>query len=229
MPPAPLPGARPSEGRRSLGKCYPGWRCRRRSPVCRVCAPPPPPDPPDRWPPFSPPSLRRSGHSWVPRRVPQGCPGFAAPCPPLLSAESLGCPSARPYRCSGAGGRLPVGAVAFPASPGGAELPAEVPGAQTKQSEAAGGELQGWVCGDGAGWEPHGGSVQGETRSPAPQPSQPFLPAPTRPLHGHPGKCQRTGLGRGEGQMSGQKPAPPGAAWSRDACPLLKGRVGGAG
>lgn len=83
-------------------------------------------------------------------------------------------------------------------------------------------------AGPAQGGSPTVGSVQGQIRSPAPQPSQPFLPAPT-PLHGHSGKCQRTGFGRGEGQVSGQKPAHRGAAWSRDACPLWKGLVGGAG
>lgn len=80
-------------------------------------------------------------------------------------------------------------------------------------------------AGTALGGSPTVGSGQGETPSPAPQPSQPFLRAPTRLLHGHPGKCRRTGLGRGEGQVSGQKPAHSGAAWSRDACPLWKGRV----
>lgn len=207
-----------------MGKCYPSWRCR---PVCGVCPPCTPPDPPDAWPPFSPPSLAELGIPGY-RGGPWGCPAFTARC----SRRTLrgAPPPARPYRRCGAGGRLPAGAVAFPACPGGAELPAEVPGAQTKQREAAGGELQGWVCGAGAGWEPRGG-VCARGDSLCGSPSIPASPARCQPcpLHAHPGEWRRAGLGRGEGQVSGQTPARPGAAWSRDARPLWKGCVRGAG
>lgn len=116
-------------------------------------------------PPRYPPQQVRGARLGYRGASPLGMPGFRPAVPAAGGWERLWGASRQGLAGNpGAHGRLPGGGVAFPASP-------SSPGAQTKQSRAAGGELLRAGCvGTVLGGSPVVGSRQGGTRLPAPKP-----------------------------------------------------------